>query len=178
MHRLVLKIKAHLRVTCRLQATGFLLSICDRWRGHGGTRPTSLHDIRDTDLRMDRKSNRIIGIDHVQITIPVGQEETARAFYCGVLGLTEIRKPEALAGRGGFWLALGDLQIHIGTEDGVDRLRTKAHIAYRVTDISFWRDRLEAAGCTILESVPIPGVERFETRDPFGNRIEFISSVL
>lgn len=113
-------------------------------------------------------------INHVQITIPKGAEEPARAFYCGVLGLPEIAKPELLAGRGGFWLEIGDQQIHVGTEDGFDRLTTKGHIAYEVGDVEWWRAHLEANGATIGDSVPIPGYARFETRDPFGNRIEFI----
>jgi SAM-dependent methyltransferase len=37
-----------------------------------------------------------------------------------------------------------------------------------------WRQRLSEAGLEILESIPIPGFDRFETRDPFGNRLEFI----
>ena len=124
----------------------------------------------------EEPANTMLGIDHVQITIPTGMEGAARAFYCDVLGLVEIPKPDSLAGRGGLWLALGELQIHIGTEDGVDRTTTRAHIAYRVSDLALWQARLQSAGCNIFESMPIPGHDRFETRDPFGNRIEFISS--
>lgn len=50
----------------------------------------------------------ILGIHHAQITIPKGKEREARDFYCGVLGLKEIPKPESLQGRGGFWLRVGD----------------------------------------------------------------------
>jgi catechol 2,3-dioxygenase-like lactoylglutathione lyase family enzyme len=117
---------------------------------------------------------RIDAIHHVQITIPKGQEATARAFYCDVMGLREIPKPEALAGRGGLWLAVGDRELHIGTESGGDRSATKAHVAYEVTDITLWRERLQRAAVTILDSAPIPGFERFEFRDPFGNRVELI----
>jgi len=78
----------------------------------------------------------IIGLHHVQVTVPIGAEEKARQFYCGLLGLTEIEKPHSLAGRGGFWVVVGDRQVHIGTEDGVDRLKTKAHVAYQVTDVA------------------------------------------
>lgn len=113
-------------------------------------------------------------INHVQITVPPGAEDAARAFYCGVLGLPEIAKPASLAGRGGLWVAIGDQQLHIGTEAGFDRLTTKGHVAYEVEDVASWRERLIAAGLKITESIPIPGYERFETRDPFGNRIELI----
>lgn len=51
---------------------------------------------------------RIARLNHAQITIPRGAEEQAREFYCGVLGLPEIAKPDSLAGRGGFWVQLGD----------------------------------------------------------------------
>jgi catechol 2,3-dioxygenase-like lactoylglutathione lyase family enzyme len=117
---------------------------------------------------------RVRGIHHVQITAPVGAEVAARAFYRDLLGLEEIAKPTSLAGRGGLWLRSGALQLHIGTEEGVDRPATKAHVAYEVSDLPAWRARLEAAGCRILENIPIPGYDRFETRDPFGNRIELI----
>ena len=117
---------------------------------------------------------RISAVNHVQISIPTDAEDEARGFYCGVLGLKEIPKPEALAGRGGFWLDLGTAQIHFGTEDNIDRSRTKAHVAYEVEDLEAWRARLEEAGCEVLDGIPIPGCDRFEFRDPFGNRVEFL----
>jgi catechol 2,3-dioxygenase-like lactoylglutathione lyase family enzyme len=116
----------------------------------------------------------IVRLHHAQITIPSGAEDEARAFYCGLLGLREIAKPLSLQGRGGFWVEVGDAQVHIGTEDGADRYTTRAHLAYQVDDVAAWRERLESAGVAIGDSVPIPGYERFEFRDPFGNRVEFI----
>ncbi|SFS62789.1 VOC family protein [Marininema halotolerans] len=113
-------------------------------------------------------------LHHAQITVPKGAEEEARRFYCEVLGLSELPKPDSLAGRGGFWLHLGDSEIHIGTEDGVTRHQTKAHLAYEVENIDRWRTRLEQEGAVILDSIPIPGYNRFELRDPFGNRLELI----
>lgn len=116
----------------------------------------------------------ILGIHHVQITVPDDREDDARVFYCGVLGLVEAPKPGSLAGRGGFWLQAGQQQVHVGTEGDVDRAATKAHLAYEVSDIEYWRQALEAQSITILDSVPIPGCARFEFRDPFGNRVELI----
>ncbi len=113
-------------------------------------------------------------LHHVQITVKKNDVEQARAFYCGVLGLSEIAKPVSLEGRGGFWLECGGQEIHLGTEEGFDRYSTKAHLAYQVEHLSVWRERLEHSGCVVLESIPVTGFERFETRDPFGNRLEFI----
>ena len=120
----------------------------------------------------------IRGINHVQLTIPRGAEDKARHFYCQVLGLLEVEKPASLRERGGLWLELGDCQVHIGVEDGVDRNLTKAHIAYEVTDLSGWRNELSALGIEIMDGIPIPGYDRFEFRDPFGNRVEFIERLV
>lgn len=116
----------------------------------------------------------IIGLHHAQITIPKGAEKEGRRFYCDVLGLVEKDKPEALKGRGGFWLEVGDKEVHVGTEDGFDRLTTKAHLAYHVNDVTHWRNVLIKHDIDIIESVPIPGFERFEFRDPFENRVAMI----
>jgi len=117
-------------------------------------------------------------LHHAQITIPEGAEAEARAFYCGLLHLPEIEKPDSLKGRGGFWMSVGGQQVHVGTEKGVERARTKAHLAYEVDNLRAWLARLEAEGIQMDDSVPIPGYERFEFRDPFGNRVEFIQAVL
>ena len=119
----------------------------------------------------------IKAVHHAQISIPVGAEDNAREFYCGVLGLREIPKPDSLAGRGGFWLELDEFQIHFGAEDGIDRSKSKAHIAYLVDDLENWRQKLIANDCTIIDGIPIPGYQRFEFRDPFGNRVEFLQAI-
>lgn len=119
----------------------------------------------------------ILSLHHGQVSIPKGAEDEARSFYCNFLGLQELAKPESLKGRGGFWLQLGEVQIHFGSEDGVDRHATKAHLAYEVSDIELWKQKLDGKGITIIPSVSIPGYERFEFRDPFGNRVEFLQRI-
>jgi catechol 2,3-dioxygenase-like lactoylglutathione lyase family enzyme len=119
----------------------------------------------------------ITGIHHVQITVPKGQEEEARNFYCGTLQLAEIEKPDTLKSRGGLWLAAGDRNVHVGTEEGVNRQATKAHVAYAVDDIEAWRNKLASLGVRIEDGIPIPGYSRFEFRDPFGNRVEMIQAI-
>jgi len=113
-------------------------------------------------------------LHHAQITVPSDKVDEARDFYLGILGLTELPKPDILLSRGGFWMQLGDVEIHVGVEDGVDRLASKGHIAYQVTQLEQWRDTLIKQGITPLESIPIDGYDRFEFRDPFGNRVEMI----
>ncbi len=116
----------------------------------------------------------ILAVNHVQVSIPIGMEDDARRFYCGLLGLREVAKPASLAGRGGLWLMAGSLQVHLGAEDGVDRMATRAHVAYEVDDLEAWRERLISAEITLETQPPIPGYSRFLFRDPFGNRIEFL----
>jgi catechol 2,3-dioxygenase-like lactoylglutathione lyase family enzyme len=45
----------------------------------------------------------VVGIDHIQLAMPAGQEDEARRFYAGLLGLTEVAKPSHLVARGGAW---------------------------------------------------------------------------
>lgn len=117
---------------------------------------------------------RIERINHVQISIPEGSEDEVRRFYCGLLGLSEVPKPESLRGRGGLWLVVGDQSIHFGTEEVSDRAASKRHVAFEVADLDAARRDLEGAGVKILEGIPIPDYDRFEFRDPFGNRIELM----
>src|SRR5260370_37635040 len=88
---------------------------------------------------LGERGRMIIGIDHVQITVPANAVAEARAFYCGLLGLRDVEKPATLQERGGFWLQVGDRQVHVGIEDGVARHATKADVAYAVTEIAQWR---------------------------------------
>jgi ubiquinone/menaquinone biosynthesis C-methylase UbiE/catechol 2,3-dioxygenase-like lactoylglutathione lyase family enzyme len=113
----------------------------------------------------------ILALDHMQLAMPTGAEEQARAFYGGVLGLEELPKPPALAARGGVWFRCGGQQIHLGVEDDFHPQR-KGHPGLLVGDLAAVRARLEAAGAPIVPDDLLPGYERFYTADPFGNRIE------
>ena len=125
----------------------------------------------NTDGRPER-------LNHVHITVPTDRLAEAHAFYCDVLGLTETPKPEALKVYPGFWIQLDGLQLHVGGEDSVvNRWESGAHLSIEVDDFSDRRARLEAAGITIKPMVDYPGYDRFEFRDPFGNRMELITPV-
>ncbi|GAB4011811.1 VOC family protein [Nocardioides ultimimeridianus] len=115
----------------------------------------------------------ILGLDHVQVAIPPGGEDAARAFYGALLTMEEIPKPPALAVRGGCWFASGTAVLHLGVEDPFQPAR-KAHPAFLVDDLDGLAARLEHAGHACVRSNgEIPGVRRFHTTDPFGNRVEF-----
>jgi catechol 2,3-dioxygenase-like lactoylglutathione lyase family enzyme len=111
-------------------------------------------------------------LDHVQISIPTGAEEQARAFYRDVVGLRELEKPESLKSRGGLWFAIGDIELHLGMEAVVNP--TKRHPAFEVEDVRSARALFKRAGVKVQEEPVIPGRERFSIWDPFGNRIEFL----
>jgi catechol 2,3-dioxygenase-like lactoylglutathione lyase family enzyme len=130
-------------------------------------------------------------IHHVQISCPAGSEERLRAFYIGVLGLSEKPKPTPLAARGGCWFygpqsaapgGIGGSELHLGVEEDFRPAR-KAHpgllwpslealeeLAGRLTEAGYpvtWSDEL-----TLLE----PPLRRFHTEDPHGNRLEFLAA--
>ena len=75
----------------------------------------------------------IVGIDHVQLAMPRGGEDRARAFYAGVLGMAEVPKPEHLAASGGCWFEGGGAHVHLGSDDDF-RAAKKAHPALRASD--------------------------------------------
>ncbi|MBB5354793.1 catechol 2,3-dioxygenase-like lactoylglutathione lyase family enzyme [Anoxybacillus mongoliensis] len=112
-------------------------------------------------------------LDHVQICIPIGAEDEARAFYTGVLGFTEIEKPEPLKASGGLWYKVGDIGLHIGVENR-EGYRSKSHPAFEVENIEAVRRYLEEKGVMTKDEKAILGVDRFSFLDPFHNRIEFL----
>lgn len=113
-------------------------------------------------------------IDHVQLAMPRGEEEQARAFYGGLLGMTEVAKPAELAKRGGCWFESGVVKIHLGVEQEFRSAR-KAHPALRCFDYDGLTARLRDAGVEVADDESIPGVRRCHVFDPFGNRIELVA---
>lgn len=114
--------------------------------------------------------------NHVALTIPIGPqaEDGARYFYCTVLGFDEIEKPDPLKPNGGFWLQTGNLPLHIGVEDDVDRWQTKSHPAFETKNLKELKKHLHQHQVKIKEAIAIPGYDRFYAFDPFGNRLEFM----
>lgn len=117
----------------------------------------------------------VVGIDHVQLSMPAGGEAEARRFYGEILGLREVAKPTALAGRGGCWFAGPGVAIHLGVEAGFAPL-AKAHPALLVGDLEVTRRALAAAGVAMTEDDSGLPIQRCYIRDPFGNRIELVDA--
>lgn len=112
-------------------------------------------------------------IHHVLLAMPPGAEDRARSFYRDVLDMTEITKPATLAPLGGAWFRLGPLELHLGI-DGSHRAAAKAHPGIEADDLDELARRLTAAGHPVQHDSLFPGRRRFYTRDPFGNRLEFL----
>jgi catechol 2,3-dioxygenase-like lactoylglutathione lyase family enzyme len=127
--------------------------------------------------RPTKPTMKILSIDHIQIAMPSGEEEKARAFYSQLLGFTEILKPPELAKRGGAWFQSGNVQLHLGVESDFRPAR-KAHPAFIVDDLGMLIAKLQNAGYNIDTSQPpLDGYKRAHIFDPFGNRIELMEKL-
>jgi len=115
----------------------------------------------------------VLALDHVQLAMPEGGENDARAFYAGLLGFSEFDKPQSLAGRGGCWFEAGYARLHLGVEKDF-RPALKAHPAILLDNLDVVCRILEGAGCRLQEDVGIAGYHRRHVFDPFGNRIELM----
>jgi catechol 2,3-dioxygenase-like lactoylglutathione lyase family enzyme len=116
-------------------------------------------------------------IHHVLLSCPAGSEDALRAFYGGVLGLTEIEKPPALARRGGCWFRGHGIELHLGVEEDFRPAR-KAHPGLLVRGIDDWAARLTAAGYPAAFDDDFPGMRRFYSEDSSGNRLEFLEPLI
>jgi catechol 2,3-dioxygenase-like lactoylglutathione lyase family enzyme len=118
-------------------------------------------------------------LDHVQVAAPAGCEAQARRFYGELLGLPELEKPDALRGRGGVWFALASgAALHVGVAEGFTPA-VKAHPGLRAPDVGALEQlaaRLADAGAVVAWDDELPGVRRFFTADPFGNRLELLAA--
>lgn len=116
-------------------------------------------------------------IDHVQLGMPPNEEDAARQFYSGILGMREVPKPPKLAKRGGCWFESGAVQVHLGVEKDF-RPAKKAHPALICADYKGLVATVRAAAIELIFADDIPGVRRCHLHDPFGNRIELMDPAL
>lgn len=114
-------------------------------------------------------------VDHFHVCIPPERLEEAKKFYTQILGLELIDRPDHLFSSAGYWLNIGDAQLHIGVEPALHR--SIRHTAMEVTDVDAARRHLETNGVEIVEEPVIPGRRRFAFIDPFGNRMELLQLI-
>ena len=116
-------------------------------------------------------SERGIGAIAIQhVTLWVSNVSRSREFYSGVLGLTEIPRPDWFDFQG-TWYAVGRQQIHLTHADPLPP-RTREHFCLQVTDVAVAREYLEARGVFCQSDRDYYGTRRFIIFDPDNNYIE------
>jgi lactoylglutathione lyase len=135
-------------------------------------------------------------MDYLHTMVRVGDIDAALAFFCGALGLSELRRTENEAGRftlvflaapndverfrasggsteGGLPAGLPMVELTYNwDEHAYDGGRNFGHLAYRVEDIYAACQRLQAAGVTINRP-PRDGRMAF-VRSPDGISVELL----
>lgn len=119
-------------------------------------------------------SDALPRLHHVQLAMPAGTEDLLRPFYTEGLGLVEVPRPAALVTRGGLRFRSGQVELHLGVEEGFRPAR-KAHPAIAVADLDAAVARLRAQGRTVRFDADTPNLRRCHVADPVGNRIELIA---
>ena len=127
---------------------------------------------------MDQRDGRVVGLHHVQLAMPQGEEEAAVKFYGYLLGLEQVEKPPELAPRGGVWFRGPEIEFHLGVEDGFqpgDQGASGVHGRGLgpPADAAWTRPGIRVSE----DEVQLEGFHRVYVRDPFGNRIELIEPV-
>ncbi|MDQ2936263.1 MAG: VOC family protein [Acidobacteriota bacterium] len=121
----------------------------------------------------------LVGINHVNVTVPAAFELAAKQFYGDVLGLRQIPKPEGPRKNVGAWYEIEGLQLHLSIEDGAQNRVSDRHVCYQVADIASAKLHLQTAGIEVIpDDDPVRGWSRFFARDPGGNLIEVTQGVV
>ncbi len=62
--------------------------------------------------------------------------------------------------------------MHLFAEGPTGQDHSGRHVCLAVDDVEALRERMEAAGLSVVGTIPIPGRPRYFVRDPFGNLLE------
>jgi catechol 2,3-dioxygenase-like lactoylglutathione lyase family enzyme len=113
-------------------------------------------------------------LHHVSIAMPAGAGDRARAFYGGLLGLSEIDRPALLNEMDLVWFDLGlGRQLHLFAAETVGP-QPGAHMALASMEYDGLIARLEQAQVAAKHDESWLGQRRCFVRDPFGNLIELM----
>jgi|SRR6516225_4416712 catechol 2,3-dioxygenase-like lactoylglutathione lyase family enzyme len=107
------------------------------------------------------------GIHHVALR--VSDADAATAFYCDILGMAVVARPDA-APVAGAWLDAGGEQLHL--IEGTDPISTP-HFAIQISDLSATVAAIREKGVTVYETDHLRGAgyQAFVV-DPSGNLVE------
>ena len=142
----------------------------------------SVEHIGQMELTRDLAVHRILAggatvqrIHHAAVVVPTDRLDEARRFYGEVLGLQETERPDAELSSPGAWYGLGETELHIQCRDNAPVDESDRHPAFIVGDVAALKARLREQGAEVLDAPTLIGRERFFSRDPFGNRLEFMT---
>jgi len=113
---------------------------------------------------------RFTHIDHCSVIVT--DVTRSRAFYGGVLGLTEIPAPREFDFVA-IWYDLGGSYLHLLLKPQRDTLSPR-HFCLHTADAKAAREHFTRIAISIEETVKIAAADRFFVRDPDCNRIEIL----
>ncbi|MER1954883.1 MAG: hypothetical protein ABS913_09225 [Desemzia incerta] len=113
------------------------------------------------------------GLDHIQITAPLGTEKETRHFFTEILGCQEIEKPESLSHFESLWFDTGKHVLHVGLDKDF-HAEKRGHPAFEIANLVGLMDRLTEYNIPFEEDYNLPGARRFYTYAFFGHRMEFL----
>ncbi|MGI8642901.1 MAG: VOC family protein [Thermomicrobiales bacterium] len=118
----------------------------------------------------------VLRLQHVSVPIPPERVDEGRAFYTGVLGMSEIPVPESLIGVALVWFQASDDgdEVHLYAEKNPAERVSGQHLCLQIDDIDDFAAKLVKQGITVEETTVIPGRPRRMVFDPFGNQIELM----
>lgn len=112
------------------------------------------------------------GLQYIHLTMPVGGEARARAFYGELLGMAEIATPASPARRS---IRFQKLTLHLQLGVAPEWPATAGHAKVPVQDLRRTVDSLVKAGYQAQFSPgSLSGFDRAFATDPFGNLIELV----
>lgn len=123
------------------------------------------------------------GIDHV--TLVVADLELSRQFYVGLLGMTDVPRPDF--GFPGLWFQAGNTLIHLNVESAesgpagmrysATKISRAMHFAFEVEDGDVAAQQLRDRGIAIVEGPRQrpDGATQLYVQDPDGHLVEIFS---
>lgn len=118
-------------------------------------------------------SNLFKGLDHMQLTAPLGKDKEVRHFFIDILGCEEVSKPESLMHFESLWFDIGKHIIHIGMEEDF-HAEKRGHPAFEVRSLDKLMHRFDAYEIPYEEDYNMPGAHRLYSYAFFDHRMEFL----